>query len=201
MPYDPNNPVNGVLVDANFLRGQFNALKDLIDAGVPGPQGPQGDPGTQGVQGVQGNPGPAGPQGPQGIDGPQGPQGFPFGSTVVDGVTTLNPGDPATAGTSFDNTTVHFTFGIPRGATGADGAQGIQGPQGNDGPQGIQGPQGPQGIPGEVTAAALATAIAGTSANSNGVALLGLPVSDPPTQAEVQAIASKMDEIMTALRR
>ena len=35
MPFDPNNPVNGVLIDANFLRGQFNGLKDLIDA-VPG---------------------------------------------------------------------------------------------------------------------------------------------------------------------
>lgn len=30
--FDPNNPVNGVLIDANFLRGQFNSLKELIDA-------------------------------------------------------------------------------------------------------------------------------------------------------------------------
>ena len=73
-----------------------------------------------------------------------------------------------------------------------------------DGPQGIQGPQGdagPQGAPGEVTNAALATALAGTSANSNGVALLGITVSDPPTQAEMQAVANKLDELITALRR
>jgi len=31
--------------------------------------------------------------------------------------TTLDPGDPATVGVSFDGTTVRFTFGIPRGDT------------------------------------------------------------------------------------
>ena len=40
-----------------------------------------------------------------------------------------------------------------------------------------------------------------TSANSNGVALLGQVVSDPPTQAEVQQIANKLDELVNALRR
>ena len=44
-------------------------------------------------------------------------------------------------------------------------------------------------------------AIATTSSNSNGVALLGLAVSDPPTQAEVQQIADKLDELINALRR
>ena len=52
-----------------------------------------------------------------------------------------------------------------------------------------------------MTNAALASAIATTSANSNGVALLGLTVSDPPTQAEVQQIADKLDELINALRR
>ncbi len=52
-----------------------------------------------------------------------------------------------------------------------------------------------------MTSAALNAAIAGTSANSNGVALLGLVVSDPPTQSEVQAIVSKLDELINALRR
>jgi hypothetical protein len=59
----------------------------------------------------------------------------------------------------------------------------------------------PQGPPGEVTNAALSVAIAGTSSNSNGVALLGLVVSDPPTQAEVQQIVGKLDELINALRR
>ncbi len=52
-----------------------------------------------------------------------------------------------------------------------------------------------------MTLAALSVAIAGTSAISNGVALLGLVVSDPPTQSEVQQIADKLDELITALRR
>ena len=32
MPYDPNKPQNGTVVDADFLRAQFNALKTLLDA-------------------------------------------------------------------------------------------------------------------------------------------------------------------------
>ncbi len=39
------------------------------------------------------------------------------------------------------------------------------------------------------------------AANANGVATLGLTVSNPPTQAEVQAIADKLDELINALRR
>ena len=115
---------------------------------------------------------------------------------MVDGVATLNPGDPATVSTSFDGSNVHFQFGIPRGATGTDGAPGQQGPQGD---------AGPQGPAGEVTTDALnnalANAIAGTSYNTNGVALLSLTVSDPPTQAEMQAIANKLDEVILAQRR
>jgi hypothetical protein len=52
-----------------------------------------------------------------------------------------------------------------------------------------------------VTLQQLNDAIATTSANSNGVALLGLTVSDPPTQADVQQIAYKLDELINALRR
>ncbi len=45
-----------------------------------------------------------------------------------------------------------------------------------------------------------------TIANSSaglpaGVALLGLTVSNPPTQAEVQAIADKLDEMLVLLKR
>jgi hypothetical protein len=86
-------------------------------------------------------------------------------------------------GVSFDGANVHFVFGIPKGDTGSDGTQGVQGP------------------PGEVTNAALTAAISGTSNNSNGVTTLGLVVSDPPTQTEMQSLANKVDELLVALRR
>ena len=54
---------------------------------------------------------------------------------------------------------------------------------------------------GEVSQQQLDDAISGSSANSNGVSTLGLAVSDPPTQAEVQQIADKLDELINALRR
>jgi hypothetical protein len=96
---------------------------------------------------------------------------------VVDAVNTLDAGDPASVAASFDGTNVHLTFGIPRGSNGMDGA------------------------PGEVSDADLAAAIAGTSNSSNAVALLGLTASNPPTQAEVQALADKVDELIGAMRR
>lgn len=47
----------------------------------------------------------------------------------------------------------------------------------------------------------LGAQIAGTSSNSNGVGTLGLFISDPPQQSEVQQIADKLDELINALRR
>jgi hypothetical protein len=69
------------------------------------------------------------------------------------------------------------------------------------GQQATQGNDGAQGPAGEVTNMDLSTALGGTSANSNGVAQLGLTVSDPPTQSELQAVANKLDELIAALRR
>ncbi|MFN0075461.1 MAG: hypothetical protein ACKVY0_03190 [Prosthecobacter sp.] len=126
---------------------------------------PRGFTGNDGGTGAQGEPGPQGP---------------PFTNFVVDGVSTLNPGDPATVNVSFDGTAVRLSFGIPRGQ---------------------EGQAGQQGAPGEVTNAQLTTAINGTSSNSNAVAALGMTVSDPPTQSEMQQIADKMDELILALRR
>jgi hypothetical protein len=40
-----------------------------------------------------------------------------------------------------------------------------------------------------------------SAGNPGGVAVLGLTVSNPPTQAEVQAVANKLDELLAALRR
>lgn len=52
-----------------------------------------------------------------------------------------------------------------------------------------------------MTQAQLDSAVQGTSANTNAISLLNLTVSDPPAQAEVQSVANKVDELITALRR
>ena len=122
-------------------------------------------------RGQEGSAGPSGSDGAPGPPGNDGPQGPPFAQAVVDGVTTLPAGDPASVGVNFDGTNVHFTFAIPQGPSG------------------------------EVSQAALDAAIAGTSSQSNAVATLGMAVSDPPSQAEVQTIANKLDELLLALRR
>lgn len=203
MPFDPSLPQEMTLADAAQMRGQFNGLKDLIDA-VPVITGaqvdavntvPAGDP-ANATASVVGNELrftfdiPAGPQGATGNDGSEGPPGPPFANAVVDVVNTLPAGNPATVEVTFDGTDVHFTFGIP---------------QGNDGPGGADGAQGPAGPPGEVTGAELADAIAdtvaGSSANSNGVDFLSLGISDPPTHAELQAVLDKLNELIGALRR
>jgi hypothetical protein len=76
MPFDPQWPQNGQVVDADRFRDQFTGLKDLIDAIPAGPPGPEGPTGPQGAEGAMGPQGPAGPQGPQGDPGgPPGPEG------------------------------------------------------------------------------------------------------------------------------
>ncbi|MEK0449508.1 MAG: hypothetical protein RL088_1776 [Verrucomicrobiota bacterium] len=42
MPFDPTIPADGAFATGAALRGQFNALKALIDAIPAGPPGPQG---------------------------------------------------------------------------------------------------------------------------------------------------------------
>lgn len=49
--------------------------------------------------------------------------------------------------------------------------------------------------------AQLTAGIAGTANNIPGVATLGLSISDPPQQSEVQAIANKADELINTLLR
>jgi hypothetical protein len=48
---------------------------------------------------------------------------------------------------------------------------------------------------------AVAAMTSNSSANSDGVVTLDDPVSDPPTQAEVQANRDKLNELILALRR
>ena len=117
--------------------------------------------------------------------GEAGPQGPPFAAAVVDGVTTLDPWENATVDASFDGTNLHFTFGIPRG---------------NDGSSGTDGVNGSDGAPGEVSQQALDDAINGTSANTNGVATLGIGADGDYNQIEIQALINKVDELINALR-
>lgn len=178
MSYDPQWPQTGQLVDADKFRAQFAALFDLIQTGG-------------GIADAQ-----------------------------IDAVNTLNPSEPAAVTVSVSANRLHFTFSIPRGqdgatgpagATGETGPTGIQGPMGpsgETGPAGAtgpQGPDGPQGPPGEVSQlaldAAIATALSGTSGNSNGVAQLNQSISDPPTAFEVLTLSQKVDELIQALRR
>ena len=124
-----------------------------------------------------------------------------IGSATVDAVNTVPPGDPANVSVSVIGSTLHFTFDVPAGQPGADGAEGPPGSAGGDGMQGEPGPEGPQGQAGEVTLQQLNDAIANTSANSDGVSTLDLFPSDPPTQAEVQDVVNKINELIEALRR
>jgi len=58
----------------------------------------------------------------------------------VDGVNTVDPGNPANATVSVTGNTLHFTFDIPRGNDGIQGQPGTNGSDGGPGPQGAQGP-------------------------------------------------------------
>ena len=128
MSFDATKPANGALIIAAELRGQFNGLKDLIDAIPPGSVGPQGPQGPAGADGAPGAVGPAGPAGRE-----------------VVGVSDNGSGQ-AVIQMSDGNTYGPFIV--------ASGPQGMPGPQGNDGNQGAQGAngndggQGPQGAPG-----------------------------------------------------
>lgn len=116
---------------------------------------------------------PAGPPGEKGDKGDIGDQGPPFAQAVVDGVNTGAPGSAASVGVSFDGTFVHFNFDIPRGD------------------------KGDQGDPGELTQAALDTAIAGTSANTNSIATLDTPFADP----DAESLRQKLNEVILNGRR
>ncbi|MFN0079178.1 MAG: hypothetical protein ACKVY0_22165 [Prosthecobacter sp.] len=155
------NPTDPASVQSNF---DGNAVRMIFNI----PRGFTGNDGAVGTPGSNGN------------DGGPGPPGAPFTNFVVDGVTTLNPNDPATVSASFDGSAVRLTFGIPRGQ---------------------EGQAGQTGAPGEVSNGQLISAVSGTSSNSNGVSTLGFTVSDPPTQGEMQQIVNKLDELITALRR
>ncbi len=101
---------------------------------------------------------------------------------MVDGVTTLDPGQAATVQTSFDGSNVRFQFGIPRGNNGSNGSNGSD---------------GAQGPPGEISQAQLNSAINGTSNNTNGVSTLDTGFADP----DMEALRQKVNEMILNGRR
>lgn len=164
MPYDPTLPADGSPLSSAEMRSQLTGLRELIDTIPVGPEGPMGPAGADGA---------AGNDGPEGPMGPQGPEGPPFADAVVDNVTTLGPGEPATVEVFYDGGNVHFDFAIPAGANGSDGP------------------------PGEVSFTDLNAAIDTTSTNSNSVATLDTPYVDP----DVEELRNKVNELISALRR
>lgn len=52
-----------------------------------------------------------------------------------------------------------------------------------------------------MTSANLATAVQGTSSNTNAVVTLDTAPSDPPNFADYEALRAKMNELINALRR
>jgi hypothetical protein len=105
-------------------------------------------------------------------------------AAVVDGVTTLPPSEPATVSLSVTGNTLHFTFGIPQGYSGAEG---------------------PQGVPGEVTLSdlnnAMQNTLSQTSSNTNGVGNLSMNADPNYDSNQMQAVMQKLDELINALRR
>ena len=63
------------------------------------------------------------------------------------------------------------------------------------------GPPGAPGAPGEVSAADLVAERMNHARNPTGVSVLGITISDPFVASEIQALAAKVDELITALRR
>lgn len=69
------------------------------------------------------------------------------------------------------------------------------------GPEGPQGPPGEQGPPGPVTVSDLNDAIATTARNPSNLTPLTQTISDPPSQAEVQAIQTALNDLLATLFR
>jgi hypothetical protein len=138
-------------------------------------------------------------------------------------VNTLNPGDPATVSVSVVGDTMHLTFGIPRGADGAQGPPFASAvvdatntlPAGSAATVSVSfdgtnvhftfglpaGADGADGAPGEVTNAALDAAIATTAQNPSSIGPYTGTFSDPVTQAEMQAYAAWVESFRAATVR
>ncbi len=102
---------------------------------------------------------------------------------VMDGVTTLPPGSPATVDASIAAGVLHLSFGIPQGTAGSDGATGPTGPMGAVTPQNLD------------------DAVATTARNPSAIGPFTGTFSNPPTQAELEAFAAYIETLRLALLR
>ena len=191
--FDPAQPAADSELKSAPVRENFIALKALIDAIPPAQKGDKGD---QGDPGQDGSPGPQGPAG-----------------TITWGFTWMgawqNQGYVGGNVVSYQGQ-LYVCFDMPLNSDPPAGNTewhllSIAGPAGQDGVNGQDGAPGPQGPAGEVSSSdlnnALAKTLATTSANSNGVAPLAAAPNDPPTAADWQVLADKMNELIVALRR
>jgi hypothetical protein len=194
MPFNPSLPADHSPNSSAEMRAQLNGLKADIDA-IPGLTAAVVDsvttlnPGelatvTIAIIGTVLHLSLALPRGAEGLQGVPGLQGPPFANAVIDSVATLAPGENASVAVSFDGTNVHLSFGIPRGAQGEQGIQGIP------------------GAPGEVSTTAMngtiATAIAGTSNNTNSVPTMDTPFAGNP---DAETLRLAFNALVLALRR
>ena len=114
---------------------------------------------------------------PAGPAGPAGPQGPAFSNIQIGGVTTVDPGTAAAASVSVFGNNVELSFSIPKGEPGS------------------------AGVTSEDVTNAIANEITGTARNPNSVGLLSISVSNPPTQAELEAVIAKLNELIGSLLR
>ena len=191
--FDRTKPVNSVPVDADFLRTQFNDLDDRVKAivPVPGPQGPKGEKGDPGAGFTSPYPGDLAAQGTitsQGAllaEGGHVAMGSGLGSSSEDGLRVMNNGRrPLFVGRSGGGDLFSHTMDLP----GLDDGGGVPSVQDGDNLRYSAGTETWKPSRG------LASRFAGMTA-------LSLTISDPPTQAELQAVANRLDEILAMLQQ
>lgn len=224
MPFDPTYPQEYDPLDAAPMRAQLNALHEEIVAIPQGPPGPQGEPGTPGTPGAEGPPGP--PFASVVVDGvetlPAGSGasvtavlvgdivhltfGIPQGEVGPMGEVTPAQLDAAIAAALADRPTV-TEMDTAIAAAVADRPTTAQmnatiGASLADRPTTMQVQEAiDDAVADRATTAELAISIATTARNPTGLSALTQAISDPPTQAEVQAIQEAYNALLGALVR
>lgn len=206
MSLDLTKPVSGSEPDSAEIRANFTALhvrdNELAAEIAAIPAGPPGPQGIQGIQGIQGD---VGPQGLQGDVGPVGPEpSSPFTSPFIGTSGVLAEGSALGTGTDMNSSSesgvrlhnnggkllingrsigqdVHFTTFDPAGLDDGAGSPSVQ--------------------DGDVYRYAAATQSVKPSRRPGllfaDLAPLNMTVSDPPTQAEMQILADRLDAMLS----